>query len=255
MKLLDILNVGERHGFNHIIAVGDVHGSYEKLIGLLEIIPQDSFVVFVGDLIHKGDRSKEVVDLVRRLCREGKAVCVLGNHEAMAGKREEFRDGEIGLTEDDISWLRNRPLFYRMEYFTKPYLFLHAGIDRGSAASTLRKLIDDGMLPKTGPWGEGMVNAAIDSLSRKLKEKIGKLKYVRYLNPKGNFVGLGQEDETCTWWAQDYDGEFGHVYYGHQPFKEPRFDKHATGLDTEAYAGGPLTGIDVCTGTLYTSNT
>jgi len=100
-----------------------------------------------------------------------------------------------------------------------------------------------------------MVNAAIDSLSRNLKEKIGKVKYVRFLNDKGNFVALGKEDDTCTWWAEDYDGEFGHIFYGHQPFPEPRFDKHATGLDTEAYADGPLTAINVVTGYLYTANT
>ena len=240
---------GNKSGYDHIIAIGDVHGSYGKLVEVLQQIPTNSHVIFVGDLIHKGKESKKVVDLVRKFCSNYAASCILGNHEAIAGKKEEFAGGEVGLTEDDFEWLRSRPLFLRMQYFDEDFLFVHAGMDRGSAASTLRKLIEDGKLPRKGFWGEEMVNRAVGSLSRRLKDKIGKVKYIRYLNPKGQFLPLGTEDETSTWWAEGYNGEFGQIFYGHNPFPEVKIDMHAVGIDTGAYTDeGRLTAIDVVTG-------
>ena len=47
-----------------IWVIGDVHGEYEKLRSLLTKIPKDENVCFVGDLIDRGERSAEVVDLV-----------------------------------------------------------------------------------------------------------------------------------------------------------------------------------------------
>src|SRR5690606_29541466 len=38
-------------------------------------------LVFVGDLVDRGDKSLEVASLVKRLVDEGRALCLLGNHE------------------------------------------------------------------------------------------------------------------------------------------------------------------------------
>ena len=46
--------------------IGDVHGEYTTLLALLEKIPKDSEIIFVGDLIDRGFRSREVVALVRK---------------------------------------------------------------------------------------------------------------------------------------------------------------------------------------------
>lgn len=57
--------------------IGDVHGMYDALIRLLEKLPADAEVVFVGDLIDRGDKSAQVVEIVRSRGYR----CVLGNHE------------------------------------------------------------------------------------------------------------------------------------------------------------------------------
>lgn len=57
--------------------VGDVHGKYECLKELMEKIPLNSRVIFVGDLIDRGENSKKVVEFVRK----NEYECVLGNHE------------------------------------------------------------------------------------------------------------------------------------------------------------------------------
>lgn len=57
--------------------IGDVHGCYHTLLELLEKIPKDSRIIFVGDLCDRGLYSKEVIDLVI----ENDYECILGNHE------------------------------------------------------------------------------------------------------------------------------------------------------------------------------
>ncbi len=57
--------------------IGDVHGYYNTLLSLVEKLPKDAKLIFVGDLIDRGTASKEVVKFVR----DGGHLCVLGNHE------------------------------------------------------------------------------------------------------------------------------------------------------------------------------
>jgi Calcineurin-like phosphoesterase len=71
--------------------IGDVHGQYDKLIGLLEYLAyRDSAgawrhpsrtAIFVGDLIDRGPKQLATIDLVRAMVEAGSAQCILGNHE------------------------------------------------------------------------------------------------------------------------------------------------------------------------------
>lgn len=64
---------------NGIWVIGDVHGEYGKLLKLINKLPKESQVVFVGDLVDRGENSAEVLELVIKRNYE----CVLGNHELM----------------------------------------------------------------------------------------------------------------------------------------------------------------------------
>ena len=57
--------------------IGDVHGCIKTLKSLIERLPTDTSIVFVGDLIDRGSKSKEVVEFVR----SNNYPCVKGNHE------------------------------------------------------------------------------------------------------------------------------------------------------------------------------
>ena len=59
--------------------IGDVHGHYQTLLALVDKLPSNAKLIFVGDLIDRGSESKEVVKFVR----EGNHLCVMGNHEEM----------------------------------------------------------------------------------------------------------------------------------------------------------------------------
>jgi serine/threonine protein phosphatase 1 len=57
--------------------IGDVHGMYDTLQALLNQLPTDANIFFVGDLIDRGEKSAQVVEMVRTKGYR----CVLGNHE------------------------------------------------------------------------------------------------------------------------------------------------------------------------------
>ena len=85
-------------GVERIVAVGDVHGAYDDLIATLQsagVIDDGltwsggkTHLVFTGDLLDRGARSRDVMDFVMRLENEalrggGRVHLVLGNHEVM----------------------------------------------------------------------------------------------------------------------------------------------------------------------------
>ena len=69
--------------------VGDVHGEFEALLALLDVLgyrrdgshPEGRGLVFVGDLCDRGPDSPGVMNHVAELVATGRAQCVLGNHE------------------------------------------------------------------------------------------------------------------------------------------------------------------------------
>lgn len=63
------------------LIIGDVHGHYESLIDLLDVIApnQEDKIYFLGDLIDRGPQSAQVVDFVY----QNHYPCVIGNHEQM----------------------------------------------------------------------------------------------------------------------------------------------------------------------------
>lgn len=85
-------------GVTRIVAIGDLHGSYEKALRILEaagLIDDDlawsggeEHLVITGDVLDRGTGGRELMDLIRRLEGESQAAggyvhMLLGNHEAM----------------------------------------------------------------------------------------------------------------------------------------------------------------------------
>jgi len=92
---------------NHYI-IGDVHGEYQTLLALVEKLPQDAKLVFVGDLVDKGAQSKEVIAFVR----EHNCLSVKGNHESSVieagGLIISYLKGEGSYEAIMEKWTRNR---------------------------------------------------------------------------------------------------------------------------------------------------
>lgn len=68
----------------------------------------------------------------------------------------------------------------------------------------------------------------------------------RTVRPGGSMVALGEETGTDPFWAEVYDGRFGHVFYGHTPnvtLAMPIRWAHATGIDLGCVHGGRLCAV------------
>src|SRR6188508_3030472 len=73
--------------------IGDIHGHYDKLTALLKTLewtqgkngswrhPEGRQALFLGDYIDRGPEIRRVLRLVRRMCDEGHALAIMGNHE------------------------------------------------------------------------------------------------------------------------------------------------------------------------------
>src|SRR5262249_45704336 len=74
--------------------IGDIHGHADALVQLLETLGYrkvkgvyqhpESQVIFLGDFIDRGPKIRQVLEIVRPMTEEGKAVAVMGNHELNA---------------------------------------------------------------------------------------------------------------------------------------------------------------------------
>jgi hypothetical protein len=74
--------------------IGDIHGHADELVQLLEALGYQKAhgvyrhperkVIFLGDFIDRGPKIREVLEIVRPMIEEGKALAVMGNHELNA---------------------------------------------------------------------------------------------------------------------------------------------------------------------------
>jgi serine/threonine protein phosphatase 1 len=132
-----------------LYAIGDVHGHARLLVSLLDAIRQHAGdeawrVVFIGDYIDRGPDSAGVLSIAQDLHADGRAVCLLGNHERVlldavsdpvamerwmklsgATTLASFGTDTIaGIPRDVIDWLTGLPTFHEdaLRYY------VHAGL-------------------------------------------------------------------------------------------------------------------------------
>lgn len=129
----------------NVTVIGDVHGCLPSLSQLLEKIPEDSPLIFIGDLINRGPASLETLRLVHSMGK--RATLILGNHEmhllaTAAGAGKPNRRDTIGEilaapdAEELIDWIRHQYLLYDW----KDYTFVHAAIDPAWSLKKARAL-------------------------------------------------------------------------------------------------------------------
>ncbi|MBC7544034.1 MAG: metallophosphoesterase [Candidatus Sericytochromatia bacterium] len=152
-----------------ILAIGDVHGDYDRLMRLLRAgrviapagrIPAIQWtagratLVFTGDLVDKGPKSLDVLALVQALgdaaaAKGGRVIVTMGNHEAefladpKADKVDDFKNElkDAGIAPKDVAsgrhplgvYLRALPFGAKVN----DWFFCHAG---NTGGKTIRQL-------------------------------------------------------------------------------------------------------------------
>ena len=72
-----VLDAPSRHHW----VIGDVHGCFRSLETLLAVLPVHDHLIFLGDLINRGDGIEATMNLVWDLVLAGRATWLRGNHE------------------------------------------------------------------------------------------------------------------------------------------------------------------------------
>src|SRR3954466_15085495 len=85
------------------IVVGDIHGCFDELLDLLEVVKlkSDDRVIAVGDLVTKGPKNREVLDL---FISDRRFSSVVGNHDRII--RKNSRGEPVRLNKDQRTVLR-----------------------------------------------------------------------------------------------------------------------------------------------------
>lgn len=222
------------------ILIGDIHGCLVELQALIRrlALRADDTVVLLGDLVDKGPDSPGVVRWLRHFAQHHRVILIEGNHEEKHRRwRQHRRQGSPiadtmtgtqqiaaitqALSDDDIAFLETARLYWCMPQYQA--VAVHAGIP-----PTLTTLPEDA--------------AEIATYARKQRDLYQHLLRIRFVSPEGKILQLGHETERDRYWALDYDGRLGTVYFGHQVFRAaaPVVFPHAVGLDLGAVHGGYL---------------
>jgi serine/threonine protein phosphatase 1 len=217
------------------IILTDIHGCYDELRSLLKEVDfgRGDIIVGASDAVDKGPESAQVVRFLRKLDRDGQLVRIKGNHEVKFVKfAEKYKKDPLralehkyaahmlrtlnALDDSDVEWLSQAALWAPLTQFKG--LVVHAGFEP-----------DMRRLPPAGKVTDSEVEGA------------NALIYCRYVK-NGKMVRLGSEDDSCQFWADIYDGRWGHVFYGHQSWlmDEPRLTSNTSGLDLGCVIGGRL---------------
>lgn len=239
-------NRQDEHGPFDII--GDIHGCADELELLLqrlgyerttlpEIVhlqsptfpylyrhPSGRKAVFLGDLVDRGPRNLDVIQLVRQMVIAGHALCVPGNHDVKLLRKLNGRKVRVnhGL-ENTLAEVEALPEAIRSPFCRETADFLHALVSH--------YVLDDGKLV-----------VAHAGLKEKLQGRAsGRVRdFALYGETTGETDEFGLPVRYN--WAQEYRGR-AMVVYGHTPVPEAEWLNHTINIDTGCVFGGKLTAL------------
>jgi diadenosine tetraphosphatase ApaH/serine/threonine PP2A family protein phosphatase len=189
------------------IVIGDLHGCFDELTDLIELVNlrRDDRVVAVGDLIVKGPKSREVLDL---FIQDKRFSSVIGNHDRKL--RQHWRGEPTRLTKEQKATL------------------VQLDVQRQRYSDFLRSL------PFTIDLGSHLVVHAGVRPGVPLRRQVtSDLTEIRTM-------GANPSSRRGVPWYTVYRGR-KIVLFGHWPAKAPRIARRAIGLDTACVYGGRLT--------------
>lgn len=229
-------NKKDEHGPFDII--GDVHGCYNELEGLLlklgyvlntEMIhhPEGRQAVFVGDLADRGPRSLDTLRLVMKMVAQGQALCVPGNHDIklfrwLIGKKVQITHGLETTIAELEAYEDSDP--ESAEEFKKELKEFIDGL-------VSHYVLDDGKLCVAHA---GMNEFMMGRGSSAVRE------FAMFGETTGETDEFGLPIRFD--WAAQYKGNTI-VVYGHTPIPEPEWINKTINIDTGCVFGGKLTSL------------
>lgn len=222
-------NRRDNHGPFDII--GDIHGCYDELLSLLEKLgyniqpttitpPPGRKVLFLGDLVDRGPKTPEVLDLVMRMIESDVALCIPGNHDvrlvrALQGKNIKPTYGLL----ESLEQLKSHSSEQR-----KNYAYFLDGL-------VSHYILDDGNLVVAHA---GMKEEMASRTSGAVRS------FALYGETTGETDEFGLPVRLN--WAAQYRGTAA-VVYGHTPVPNAEWLNNTINIDTGCVFGGELTAL------------
>ena len=252
--------------------IGDVQGCYDELIKLTKKVkfnPENDTLIFAGDLVNRGPKSKEVLDFC--LKHRDSIKLVLGNHDLyllslIESKQKKAKTlTSILLSKDTqnyFDWLIKHPLLLKVEIkkTQETFWISHAGIPHFwslSKALNLSKELSKNLQsnPKSvlkNMWGD-LPNKWNEKLSgsRRLRLIINCFTRMRFIDEKGNLNLIAKDiklhENLEPWFDKALKilrNENQYIVFGHWAALNGKTNlKNIIGLDTGCVWGGKLTAI------------
>ena len=185
--------------YKRILAVGDIHGMYQKLLSLMDLVqfnPAEDLLVFLGDYIDRGSQSLECLDYVMDLYKQypERVIPLLGNHEAMCLNYYRYE---------------NRRRSYMMDGLDKQMVLVW--LDNGGTDTHRQfKKLKRPELQKRLRWMQMLSN----------HYQVGDFYFCHAgIQP---FIPLEKQRERDLLWIREaffelYDGRYGTIVVGHTP--------------------------------------
>jgi serine/threonine protein phosphatase 1 len=201
------------------LAIGDIHGSLDKLEELLELIApnRNDTLIFLGDYIDRGVAPREVIDRLIRMATTCRCIFLRGNHEDMFLQY--------------LEWGTNREVY-----------LLNGG------QTTLQSYCGEKIL------SHNLVARALPMDHRTFFERLtwyhedDHYIYVHAgLRPGMPLVKQSHTD--LVWIREEFirkqTGIEKKIIFAHTPFQQPLVKPDKIGIDTGAVYGGCLTAIEL----------
>ncbi|SHH14812.1 metallophosphoesterase family protein [Thermosipho atlanticus] len=213
-----------------LYVIGDIHGCFDDLIKIIDQIEDNSKIIFLGDYIDRGPKSKEVVDLVKDLKN---AVPLMGNHEDMLiryfnGYSSSWLHPNNGGYATIKSFGSPEKVITYLDFFTS-LRFLHLENIMG-----VNILFSHGNINPKFPVKEILGIKTYDEYYEKIQEK------------------LISFNETNIWERNIFEKPTGNyvVVHGHTPFNSVFLNRYKNkifeiNIDTGAVYGGCLTALKI----------
>ncbi len=237
-------NLRDQHGAFDII--GDIHGCCDELEQLLQQLgyqasesqaepdswwhfptyshPEGRKVIFLGDLVDRGNRILDTLKLVQNMLAADSALCILGNHEnklikKLNGKNVKINHGlEQTMAEiEAIALEQQEQVTSEIQTFLKS-LISHYVLDDGKLV-----VAHAGLREELQGRGSGYVRS-----------------FALYGETTGEIDEFGFP--VRYEWAQEYRGK-AMVVYGHTPVVEAEWLNNTIDIDTGCVFGGKLTAL------------
>jgi protein phosphatase len=221
----------KKHEHGPFDIIGDVHGCCDELETLLTTLgyqlkdqtyvhPAGRKAVFLGDLVDRGDRILDTLNLVRQMVTAESALCVPGNHDykllrQLKGQKVTINHG-LDKTLAELEALDET--------------------ERQSLQSFLTGLVSHYVLDDGGlvVAHAGMKQAYQGRGSSKVRD------FALYGETTGEIDEFGLPVRHN--WASEYRGD-AMVVYGHTPVPEPVWLNGTIDVDTGCVFGGKLTAL------------